>query len=92
MAVLLGHRNERNVVGWRMASTAMRLLILAACAGTFYVLISGRHFKPPAALIIFETQGYAPPAPACRVAAGVRGRRGWATMPDPHDVDGLQHV
>jgi len=29
-----------------MASTAMRLAILAACADTFYVLIGWRHFKP----------------------------------------------
>jgi len=32
---------------WRMAGTAIRLAILAACADTFYVLIDGRHFKPP---------------------------------------------
>jgi len=35
-----------NPAGWRMASTAMRLAILAACADTFYVLIGWRHFKP----------------------------------------------
>jgi hypothetical protein len=35
------------LAGWRMASTAMRLAILAACADTFYVLIDGRHFEPP---------------------------------------------
>jgi hypothetical protein len=33
--------------GWRMASTAMRLAILAAREDTFYVLIGGPHFGPP---------------------------------------------
>ena len=30
-----------------MASTAMRLAILAACVDIFYVLIDGRYFEPP---------------------------------------------
>jgi hypothetical protein len=37
---------ELKRAGWRMASPAMRLAILAACAGTFYVLIDGLHFEP----------------------------------------------
>jgi len=32
--------------GWRMASIALRLQILAAGAGTFPGLIDGRHFEP----------------------------------------------
>ena len=31
---------------WRKASPAMRIVILAACADTFYVLIDGLHFEP----------------------------------------------
>jgi len=30
-----------------MASTAMRLAILVACADAFYVLTDGRNFQPP---------------------------------------------
>ncbi len=41
------HPELLHPAGWRMASTAMRLVILAACADTFCVLIDGRHFKPP---------------------------------------------
>jgi hypothetical protein len=40
--------------GWRMASTAMRIAILAARANAFLVLFHGPHFEPPAALIIFR--------------------------------------
>jgi len=40
-------RPESVQAGWRMASTAMRLAIFAACADAFYVLIDGRHFEPP---------------------------------------------
>ena len=47
-----------------MASTAMRLVIIAACAGAFYVLIGGFHSKFPLPLSFFETQGCARPAPA----------------------------
>jgi hypothetical protein len=35
------------VAGWRMASTALRLAILAACVDIFYVLIDGSNFEPP---------------------------------------------
>jgi hypothetical protein len=44
-----------------MASTAMRLVIIAACAGAFYVLIGGFHSKFPLPLSFFETQGCARP-------------------------------
>jgi hypothetical protein len=54
--------------GWRMASTAMRLVIIAACAGAFYVLIGGFHSKFPLPLSFFETQGYTRPAPDSPVA------------------------
>jgi hypothetical protein len=30
-----------------MASAAMRIAILAACADAFYVLVGGLHFEPP---------------------------------------------
>jgi len=36
----------RRKAAWRMASPAMRIAILAACADTFYVLIDGLHFEP----------------------------------------------
>ena len=39
-------RGATEQAGWRMASPAMRLAILAACADTFYVLIDGLHFEP----------------------------------------------
>ena len=52
---------EAGKAGWRMASPAMRLAILAACAVTFSVLIDGRHFAPPAALIIFRHAGLRSP-------------------------------
>src|SRR5271163_2766167 len=50
--------------GWRMASVAMRLALLAACVDAFDVFIDGRHFKALPPKSIFETQGYARPAPA----------------------------
>jgi hypothetical protein len=31
--------------GWRMASIAMRLAILAACVDAFYLLINGLQFE-----------------------------------------------
>ena len=34
-----------HTAGWRMASTAMRLAILAALLDTSYMLIDGRHFE-----------------------------------------------
>ena len=52
------------MAGWRMASPAMRLVIIATCPGTFYALIT--DFIPSSRYLIsfFETQGYARPAPA----------------------------
>jgi hypothetical protein len=47
-----------------MASTAMRLAILAAFADTLYVPIDGRHFERPLPRSFFETQGCARNAPA----------------------------
>jgi hypothetical protein len=42
-----------------MASTAMRIVIIAACAGAFHVLIGGFHSKFPLPLSFFETPGCA---------------------------------
>jgi hypothetical protein len=33
--------------GWRMASTAMRIAILATCVDAFYRLINGFEFEAP---------------------------------------------
>jgi len=63
------NKNPLDTAGWRMASTAMRLVIIAACAGAFYVLIGGFHSKLPLPLSFFETQGCARPAPAGRTSA-----------------------
>ena len=34
-----------SAAGWRMASTAVRLAILAACVDAFYLLINGLQFE-----------------------------------------------
>jgi hypothetical protein len=40
---------RKKAAGWRMASTAMRLAILAAREDTFFALIDGPYFDRPLA-------------------------------------------
>jgi hypothetical protein len=56
-----------------MASTAMRLVIIAARAGAFYALIVGCQSKFPLFFSFFQTQGCARPAPACPTEKQYRG-------------------
>ena len=78
-----------------MASTAMRLVIIAACAGAFYVLIGGFHSKFPLPLSFFETQGCARPALSASTA-NTSSRVGFVSVFEKadvvHEVAELLHV
>jgi len=61
---LLAHSSVA-AAGRRMASPAMRLECLAACAATFYVLIDGFISSPAASIHCGNAGLLARPAPAC---------------------------
>jgi hypothetical protein len=51
-----------------MASTAMRLVIIAACAGAFYALVGGLHSEFPLRLSFFRNAGLRSPCASLPLA------------------------